>query len=320
MTIMIPRFSSCPTIAAIVLCSLTGLKAAGAQQPKEPKLYVTATNPDPKNLSTLSVWQDDVFSPGKTLTMVRAVFPRVPDFTCESWCYESALTFLDARDLGEGKLELRHRVNNAEGVLLVTTVTPEPDAVEFVARAELERPGEGMLPTNLPFVNMCWQLRRAPNFASAPDPYPEFVKRCFLFAEKGITFLDKTNRRKIPCRPAEDQYNNPPWVQMYVGMWQQIPQAGPTSWADYSTDYYTTPIVGTVSRDGKWLTAIANDSANTMAQAWHDCMHNNPPWLPANATAADKRWRVKIYVMKNDPDALLARVVKDFPGAKPRTE
>ncbi|MBI3921414.1 MAG: hypothetical protein HY318_08370 [Armatimonadetes bacterium] len=290
------------------------------QQGKESKMYVTATNPEPKNLPTLSVWQDDVFSPGKTLTMVRAVFPNVPDFTCESWCYESNVTFLDVRDLGSGKLELRHRVNDAQGVLLLTTVNPEPDAVEFVARMELEKPGEGTLPANLPFVNLCWQLRRAPNFSSAPDPYPEFIKRCFLFTDKGVTFLDKTERRKIPCRPAEDQYNNPPWVQMYCGTWQQIPQAGPTSWADYSTDRYTTPIVGTVSRDGKWLTAIANGSASTMAQAWHDCMHNNPPWVPANAPSAERRWRVKVYAMKNDAGALLARVVKDFPGAKPRTQ
>lgn len=49
-------------------------------------------------------------------------------------------------------------------------------------------------------------------------------------------------------------------------------------------------------------TAAANDSASTLCQAGHDRVHNNPPRLPANASPADKRWRVKIYMMKNDPD------------------
>jgi hypothetical protein len=45
-------------------------------------------------------------------------------------------------------------------------------------------------------------------------------------------------------------------------------------------------------------------------------MHNNPPWLPADAPAHSRTWRVKIYVMENDPDALLARAAKDFPGLR----
>jgi hypothetical protein len=109
-------------------------------------------------------------------------------------------------------------------------------------------------------------------------------------------------------------------VQMYVGTWQQVPQAGPTDWSDTSPDRYTTPIIGVVSRDGKYLAALANGSAGLMCQAWHDCEHNNPPWVPADAPVADRRWRVKVYVMANDPAALLERVVKDSPTAKPRGE
>jgi hypothetical protein len=60
-------------------------------------MSVAAENPEPDVLPGLSVWQDREFSRGKTLTMVRATFPTVPGFTCESWCYESALDYLDAR-------------------------------------------------------------------------------------------------------------------------------------------------------------------------------------------------------------------------------
>lgn len=278
-------------------------------------MIVTAKNPDPKTLPTLGIWQDDKLSPGKRLTMVSATFPNVPGFTCDSWCYESDLDFLSACDLGDGRLEIRHRLREHPHVIIVTVVTPEPGAVEFVARAELEKAGRGLLPDPLPFLNLCWQVRRAPSFASKPEPYPDFIKRCFIFTEKGRTFLDKTTRRKIPVRPADDPYNNPPWVQMYVGVWQEVPQAGPNSWADYSTDRYITPVIGVVSRDGKYLAALANDSATVMAQAWHDCLHNNPQWLPADAPPAQRRWRLKIYVMGNDPEALLERVRRDFPNA-----
>jgi hypothetical protein len=293
--------------------------AARAQQGQEmTHVSATAHNPDPASLPTLTVWGDDKFSPGRTLTMVRAVLPNVPGFICESWCYESPVEFLDARPLEGGRLELRHRLNDLPQVLLVTEVTPGPGSVEFTARLQLENPGQGALPANPWAPNMCWQVRRADGFRSAPDPFPDWVKRCFIFTEKGRTFLGDTTRRRIPCRPANDPYNNPPWVQSYVGTWMPVPTAGPTSWADYSPDRYVTPIIGVVSRDGRYLAALVNNSADSMAQAWHDCLHNNPKWLPAEAPVADRRWRVKAYVMENDPAALLARVAKDWPKAGPR--
>ena len=53
-----------------------------------------------------------------------------------------------------------------------------------------------------------------------------------------------------------------------------------------------------------------------MCPAWHDCMHNNPLWLPANTPPTEQVWRLRIYARENDPDALLARVAQDFPNAK----
>jgi len=178
-----------------------------------------------------------------------------------------------------------------------------------------EDKGGGELPANLLTPNLCWQVRHAPAFASAPDPYPEFVKRCFIFTKQGMTFLHQTTRRRIPVRPAGDPYNHPPWVQMYVGDWQQVPQSGTNAWADYSPDRYATTLIGVVSRGGKFLAAIGTDSATVMAQAWHDCLHNNPQWQPAHAPPEKRVWRLKIYALENNPEALLARVKRDFPRA-----
>lgn len=292
----------------------TSLPRGATNYQEAPAMLITASNPSPKTLPTLAVWEDEKLSPGRKLTMVAATFPNVPGFTCDAWCYESDVDFVDARPLSRGRLQLRHRWRAHPHVMLVTVVTPEPGAVEFLAHLELADK-QGEMPSEMPFVNLCWQVRRAPAFASKPDPYPEFVKRCFIFTAKGRTFLHETERRKIPVRPGDDPYNNPPWVQMYAAAWLPLPKASPDSWADYSPDQYTTPVIGVVSRDGKYLAALANDSATVMAQAWHDCLHNNPLWTPDNAPPLQRRWRLKVYAMPNDPNALLKRVEKDFPNA-----
>src|ERR1041385_2981485 len=134
----------------------------------QPAPIVTSNNPDPQRLPTLTVWEDGSFGGPKKLLMVAASFPNVPDFTCDSWCYESEVDFIGARAIEGGRLELRHRAREQSQVVLVTTFTPEPGAVELVARAELDSqkyPGE-KLPTSLLTPNLCWQLRHATAFAS----------------------------------------------------------------------------------------------------------------------------------------------------------
>ena len=84
-------------------------------------------------------------------------------------------------------------------------------------------------------------------------------------------------------------------------------------WGGTSAAHYTLPIIGAVSRDHRHLTAIASARATLLCQAWHDCMHNNPPWLPENGSVSERTWRVKIYTMKNDPEALKAKFYADFP-------
>jgi dienelactone hydrolase len=292
------------------------LIAAGADVARaEQKAILTATNPDPRTLPTLAVRVDG----GEV--KVSATFPQVPECTCDARCYESSLDFIAARVLDGGRVQLRHRIREEPRTVLLTTVTPEPGAIEFIVRADPDASGGAPPPEEMPVLNLCWQLGRAKAFASAPDPYPEFVKRCFIFTEKGRTFLDKTIRRRLPNIPVDHLTNNPPWGQLYCGTWQKSLDpnyVGP--------DCFITSVIGVVSRDGKWLTALANDSANSMSQAWMDCVHCNPQWFPpANLPMSgpfhspqkvDRTWRLKAYVMENDPRALLSRVDRDFPAAR----
>ena len=289
----------------------------GAPAFSPPKMIATATNPEPERLPTLGVWTDEKSNPGHPLTMVSAAFPNVPGFICDSWCYESALEFLGAHGLDGGTagaapplhgpnqrpLHHYHHARTRRGRV------PGPRRLRRGHRSSHCRP-ISLLPT------CAGNCGARPVFAVRLIPIPSSSSAVSFSPRPGRTFLDRTVRRKIPVRPADDRYNNPPWVQMYVGDWQAVPAAGTNSWADYSPDRYTTRVIGAVSRDGRYLAAIANDSATGMCQAWHDCMHNNAQWTPAEAPPAQRRWRVKIYVMENDPEALLQRVNKDFPAAR----
>lgn len=269
-------------------------------------------NPDPRRIPTLGVWQKSEY------LYVSAGFPELPGFTCDSWCYEIPdIEFIGAGAVEGGIVEMEHRVKRGEHVFrFKTEVIPSSGAVEFIVTPLADPSNAESLPQELPIPNICFQLRRSPRFKSekpATDNYPEFVERCFIFSEKGLTFLLNTERRKIPARPSDDKENNPPWVQMYVGVWKTPRKPRPDSWADTSSDRYTVPIIGTVSRDRKYLVALAEDSADTMSQAWHDCLHTSPKWQPENAPPSEQVWRMKIYLMENNPDALLARARKDFP-------
>lgn len=288
--------------------------------PVKPALQnaIEAENPSPRTLPALSVrrWEPGYPERDSIAGMVGAAFPNVPDFHCDSWCYENDLDYIGVRALNGGALEMAHRWREHTHVRVVTIVRPEKGAVEFLAR--LERDDETRAwPDRAPHVNLCWQLKACPGFKSQGEHFTDFVKRCFIFTPRGHTFLHETERRLIPALDPDAEQQKPfPWVQMYCGIWQQAPTVEPKSWADYSSDRYTHRIIGAVSRDGKFLAALASSTAELSSNAWNDCLHSNPEWAPANAPMSDRRWRLKVYVMKNDPILLLKRAKKDFPGVR----
>jgi hypothetical protein len=288
-------------------------------------------NPDPARLPTLSVGK---FHPETFWAFLAADFPEPKGCVLMLAMYEvEHMTFVGARPLEGGKIEIRHRSPPQPGVDIVTVATPEPGSVEVVARLEpsssagKKDAARVKITGELNSLNICFQLTHAAGFQSKPEPYPDFVKRCFIFTEKGRTFLHETQRQPDQRKPLEAKENNPPWIQRYLKVGRRIPDKSileGKSWiADsdptvaLNTAYrFTVPVIGAISRDGKYLAATANGSATRMAQAWGDCVHNSPPWLPLVAPPEKRTWRVKAYVMKNDPKALLERVKRDFPELK----
>ena len=272
----------------------------------------------------LGVRQEDLVPLYAVRTYVWVRMPQIESYwnVLDLNIYEEPrdLKFLGHRLLEGGTLELRHRRRSQPHLIIVTELTPGPGRLKIVARPELDSTNgtDKRLPDELPALNVCCNARRSRDaFDSYPDPLPEFAARCFIFTDKGPTFLSDTVRRKLPKAAADDPRTNPPWIQDYSPVWlpTRKPVTGNT-WYNWSPDRYTVPVIGVVSRDRKHLAALACDSSiGRLAQAWGPCIHNYPAWIPRDAPPADRRWRMNLYIMPNDPESLLERVAQDLPDA-----
>lgn len=323
------------------------------------RFIAIAENPDQKSLPTISVWQRE-----DNLDAVYVAFTHpvenveAPNSTFDAYCYEIPMHFVGARDAGGGKIEIRHALKDnphwkidshpsRETMLyhmaLVTTITPEPGAVEMVAQYKLDAGFEieGGLPENFVTQEVClvclkpysafassnwpaegrlfWggeknsgNLNVHDEGASNPDYFIDYVRRTRMFGEDGVTNLSKTHRMILPWHEEDDYRQKPfPWISNYAGSWLEGP---PPQFANFSsTDRYTKSVIWCKSRNGRHLMGSACDSADFMMQAW-GCMHNYADFLPADAPALERKWRLKIYFMENDSQKFLDRATKDFPG------
>lgn len=245
-------------------------------------------------------------SPSGYFPIVVVKFPGIPGCRTESWCYETrGLEFVSYEKIFGDKLVLKHEY---DGGTVITDVIPFRDKVEFIAHVENQT-------KEPPILNMCWQLRAAPNFNAVDrEHYCELVDREFIFTkDSGRVFLNHTHRRPKLGTKMSDSANNPyPWTQIYKPAWHKLPVESSgllpdcEGWSNCSTDLYNKTIIGAVSRDGDWLVAIAADpSALEVCNAWHDCMHVWIPWK-------DGVWRNVVYAMENDADLLLEKYDADF--------
>lgn len=295
------------TSLAALGCILSAASVRPASGQQEVKPPVIVENPDPDRLPSLSV---HVVNPKRPQNLVRIGVPTVPDFECDVWCYESPLEPGEALPQDDGSLVLRQPRLGRPDLVVVTHVVPSEGAVTFDVTARLKDPADRGA---LGGINPCWQLQRARGFCSKPDPFPEFVKRCFIFTDDGRTFMGDTPRFPDTRRPADDRVNNPPWVQRYVPVWRKHPGQPKAFWG-VSTTRYSYPLIGCVSRDGKWLAAMGTDNGPELCQGWHDCLHPEPAWS-WDGDAGTLRARFKLYVMENSAQRLLSAFARDFPDA-----
>ena len=296
-------------------------------------MIAMSINPDPDVFPTMRCCLHTRIS-----TFITINFPNVPGSRVDVLAYvpshpELLFDFIDLSLPGDHQLRLRHRLSDIPHLNVITTFTATPGAIECEARLALdpEMPGKADdLPDKLRWPNLCWALKRAPNFGIedgtilygwSKEQYYDWIGRCFIYTEGGPTFLNDTRRRKMQGVPDDDIQNSPPlfgWTQHYAGVWQDATR--PPFPPNTSLDRYEIPVIGAVSNDGKYLAAVASDWTQYAIQGGGMCLHHVPQWMPADAPLLERSWRVKMYVMENDPDLLLERAKKDFPDAEKRLE
>lgn len=325
-------------IVFTIACFQTSADAAGGERYPEnpyrsdkPEFVAVAFNPDPNVYPTLNLRLHT-----NLVTFIDVTFPNVPDSIVSACAYEPTSTelrfdFVEVVLLTENKIGLRHRMNDMPFLNVLTTFTAEPGAVECEAKLQLDPEWEGRevdIPNRLRWPNICWSSSKSPQYAPGgkvagwkweKEDYYDWIGRCFIFTEDGVTHLDKTRRKTTPEVPEDDVRNSPPlyaWSQHYMGTWQD-PVNKPAT-ANTSLDTYTIPLIGAVSADGKHLLALAGDWTEYIAQAWGACFHHIPQWMPEDKPLLERSFRMKLYGMENDPDALLKQAQADFPDAAKR--
>jgi len=290
-------------------------------------VIATAINSDPDNIPTMGLW---LWS--RDVLFIYATFPNIEDTRVDCAVFESGHAYLEqfsSIDLpADDTIQVRHRYLKNPEITHVLTIKAATGEVTCTGSLELDPEADASnLPDTLWEPDICFQLRYSPAFQAYSSEvsrnsvqhavqYRKYLERCFIFMEDGLTYLDDTVRNEFASSVGwkqDDPRNNPPITQRHLGVWQ----GAPPDWMKYvSPDRYVSPILGTVSRDGAHLVALAGISPNYMQQALFECLHSYSRWLPEDAPLIERTWIRKIYAMENDTDALLERFYKDFPHAE----
>jgi len=126
-----------------------------------------------------------------------------------------------------------------------------------------------------------------------------YIERSFIFTDKGLTFLDQMPRAE------EAVYRG---GQVYVPEGIDLEDVNPRP---ISSIKPANGLIGCVSADDEYLLATASSHTHELFQGVIVCLHSDPH-LGGLKPRQSKTIMQKIYILKNDPDALLKRYRKDF--------
>jgi hypothetical protein len=130
-----------------------------------------------------------------------------------------------------------------------------------------------------------------------------YTDRSFIFTTTGLTSLAQL-RRTTNALYLGGQVYLPPSVKPA--------DANPRP---LCLDHPANGLIGCFSANNKWLLATASDHTHEVFEGVYVCLHSDPR-LDGLAPGEMKRRRSKIYLLPNDPSALLARYKHDFPDSQ----
>lgn len=132
----------------------------------------------------------------------------------------------------------------------------------------------------------------------------EYIRRCFIFTDAGYQTLDALPRTE------QARYLG---GQVYVPVGIDRDDVNPRPLSPVTPKH---DLIGCVSDDERWILAAAWDHTQELFQGIITCIHSDfrVGGLQAGET---KTVHGKLYLMPNDPDALLARYLRDFAAPTP---
>jgi hypothetical protein len=242
-----------------------------------------------------------------TNNMLRVSGPHIPGGKVEVWYLEAfcrhgstrqdwGLTTIPHRtdllstNARQNHLRLRSRVE--PDVEVEHEITATADEVDF----KLSLRNNGAQFADLQWFQPCI---RVAGFTGRVQS--NYISRCFIFTERGLTTLDRTRRRE------EARYRG---GQVYVPSGIDLNDVNPRP---ISPDVPVNALIGCFSADNQLLLATAWDQTQELFQGVIVCIHNDPR-VGGLAPGQKKQLRGKLYLMDNDPAKLLDRYRKDFPG------
>jgi len=128
----------------------------------------------------------------------------------------------------------------------------------------------------------------------------DYIPRCFIFTNAGLTTLDKTRRTE------EGFYKG---GQSYIPPGINLKDVNPRP---ISLDQPANGLIGCFSDDDKYIMATAWDHYQELFQGIFVCIHSDPR-VGGLKAGEIKKLKGKIYVVKNNPEKLLKRYQHDFP-------
>jgi len=127
----------------------------------------------------------------------------------------------------------------------------------------------------------------------------EYIRKCFIFTQKGLTRLNETNRTiKAIYRGG----------QVYVPAGIDRDDVNPRP---LSPDLPANKLIGCFSADGKALLATAWTDVQELFQGVIVCIHADPRIAGLAPHQTKKIWG-KLYIIPNDINELLRRYHRDF--------
>jgi hypothetical protein len=191
-------------------------------------------------------------------------------------------THIKLRTIVQGDIEVTHDIRT------------QKDQVEF----NLVLHNKGNKAIDVDWFQPCIRIDKFTN-----RKQEDYLSRCFIFTNSGLTTLDKTRRTE------ESVYKG---GQIYVPAGINLNDVNPRP---LSPDQPVNGLIGCFSDDNKYLMATAWDNYQELFQGIFVCIHSDPR-IGGLEAGEVKKLRGKIYIVKNDPKKLLQRYQGDFSVAR----